>query len=1100
MDLVPDLNSRLAAEQQTTRDLRQRDQQMRLALEALGGGRWEWDISRQKLACHGRFYAAFGMDATDTEDAWERWHSRRHPADAARLADKIECAMRGELDGYEAEFRILDTAGRWRWVISRGLVDERDADGRPLSLLGMDVDITAQHEVEEALRASEAKYTTIYQTLPDPAGISRVSDGHFIDVNPAFCALLGAERSAILGRTSAELNIWASPQERARMLETYQRDGKLDRLPMVAQRQGVRVPGLMSARRIVVEGEDCFLFVFHDITEAQRASDELRALNNLLQQAGRMARLGAWEGTRKAGMVYWSDICLDIHGLPPGTPPPHDYIQRFVAPAWRDIVRSHLRNCLHHQVEWDLEHEVIRSDGRLIWVRARGEPVLKDGAVIGIRGVLQDIDEAKRSEQRLRQSEDRFSRIFQLMPYPMGMTRQSDGAYVEVNPAWEQALGFTRAQAVGSSAIKLGIFEAHDRARLMDVARQAGQLDAYEVNIITRSGEKRTALQSMRATEFDDEACWLFALQDITDRKRSEEVVREREALLSLTISAAALGLWDWDLKTGMVHGDARWRTLRGAATGEADAPAVHWATAVAADTLPDISAEVARHTAHPDTPFDATWKVMLPQEGVRWIRNLGKIISHDSAGQPTRMLGVAIDVTPQREQEELLQKLAHYDALTGLPNRVLLAQRLQDGMAQARAQGTQLGVAYLDLDGFKPVNDRLGHGAGDRLLVVVAGRLSRALRPQDCVARLGGDEFVILMPGLATHAEGERLLQHLMESISSPYTLDTERVAVTASIGYTVFPSDDADADTLLRHADQAMYAAKEAGRNRFHQFDAAQERAQREQREQGLRLRDALAQAQFVLFLQPKVIMQTGEVVGAEALARWQHPVRGLLPPGAFLPLLDGTELEIVFGQWVVEAALAQLEQLLDAGLNMPVSVNISAQQLQHPGFAAWMVQCLARHPRVAPRLLELEITESAALYDLAAVTETLATLRALGVMVSLDDFGTGYSSLTYLRRLPMDTLKIDQSFVRGMMADPGDRAIVQGVIGLAQSFGYQVIAEGVETIEQGLLLQQLGCAHAQGYCIARPMPIDTFIDWARGWQHPSAWQQLRAEEYLI
>ncbi len=686
------------------------------------------------------------------------------------------------------------------------------------------------------------------------------------------------------------------------------------------------------------------------------------------------------------------------------------------------------------------------------------------------------------------------------MPYPMGMTRQSDGAHVEVNPAWEQVLGFTREQAVGSSAIKLGIFEAHDRARLIDVARQAGQLDAYEVKIITRSGEKRTVLQSMRATEFDGEACWLFALQDITDRKRSEEQVREREALLSLTISAAALGLWDWDLQTGMVHGDARWRTLRGAGTDDAAAPAVHWTTGVAADTLPGISAEVARHTAHPATPFDATWKVTLPQEGTRWIRNLGKIISHDSAGQPTRMLGVSIDVTPQREQEELLQKLAHYDALTGLPNRVLLAHRLQDGMAQARAQGTQLGVAYLDLDGFKPVNDRLGHGAGDRLLVVVAGRLSRALRPQDCVARLGGDEFVILMPGLATHGDGERLLQRVMESISSPYTLDTERVAVTASIGYTVFPSDDADADTLLRHADQAMYAAKQAGRNRFHQFDAAQERAQREQREQGLRLREALAQAQFVLFLQPKVVMQTGQVVGAEALARWQHPERGLLPPGAFLQLLDGTELEIIFGQWVVEAALAQLEQLLDAGLNLPVSVNISAQQLQQPGFAEWMVQCLARHPRVAPCLLELEITESAALYNLAAVAETLATLRALGVVVSLDDFGTGYSSLTYLRRLPMDTLKIDQSFVQGMMADPGDRAIVQGVIGLAQSFGYQVIAEGVETIEQGQLLLQLGCAKAQGYCIARPMPLGAFIDWTRHWRQPTAWQHQHVAEYLI
>ena len=244
----------------------------------------------------------------------------------------------------------------------------------------------------------------------------------------------------------------------------------------------------------------------------------------------------------------------------------------------------------------------------------------------------------------------------------------------------------------------------------------------------------------------------------------------------------------------------------------------------------------------------------------------------------------------------------------------------------------------------------------------------------------------------------------------------------------------------------------------------------------------------------------MQTGQVVGAEALARWQHPERGLLPPGAFLPLLEGTALEIVFGQWVVEAALGQIELLQEAGLHMPVGINISARHLQHPGFGAWMEQCLARHPRIAPRRLELEITESAALYDLAAVAQTLAGLRALGISVALDDFGTGYSSLTYLRRLPMDTLKIDQSFVRGMLDDTGDRAIVQGVIGLAQSFGYEVIAEGVETIEQGLLLLQLGCANGQGYCIARPMPIDAFIDWARRWQPPPQWQQRYTEEYSI
>ena len=470
-----------AALSQEHRLLHEREEQLRLALDSLGGGRWEWNVPRQKLTFHGPFYAAFGLENTDADDAWERWYARRHPADAARLAPLLERAKRAEVDTYEAEFRVLDATGHWRWVLSRGRASERDAQGRPLTLVGMDMDVTAHREAEDALRASEAKYTTIYQTLPDPAGISRVSDGRYLDVNPAFCETLGLPREAVLGRTSTELNIWASDQERVRLLQTYQRDGKVDRLPLVALRHGVRVPGLMSARPVVVDDEDCFVFVFHDMTEAQRASDELRGLNNLLQQAGRMARLGAWEDARDSGMAYWSDVCYDIHGLPLGSALPRDYIRRFVAPAWRDAVRSKLHDCIHQQAEWSLELEIIRADGRQAWVRARGEPVLRDGAVAGIRGVLQDIDEAKRSEQRLRHSEDRFSRIFQLMPYPMGMTRQSDGAYVEVNPAWEELLGFARAQAVGSSAIKLGIFTAEDRARLMEVANQSGQLDAYEV-------------------------------------------------------------------------------------------------------------------------------------------------------------------------------------------------------------------------------------------------------------------------------------------------------------------------------------------------------------------------------------------------------------------------------------------------------------------------------------------------------------------------------------------------------------------------------------------------------------------------------------------
>ncbi|MBD9391381.1 EAL domain-containing protein [Acidovorax sp. ACV01] len=1076
--------------------LAQQEQRLRLVLDSMGGGHWEWDVVRREFRCHGSFYETFGITAADlaAPDLWQRWYARRHPQDAERNAPKLARAMDGLEDNYEAEFRVMDTEGQWRWLMSRGTVARRDAQGRPAALIGMDVDITAHRAAEDALRSSEAKYTTFYQTLPDPAGISRISDGRYIDVNPAFCEVLGRPREEVIGRTSTELNIWASEQERKRLVETFRRDGKVDRLPLVAQRAGGRIPGLMSARSVLVDGENCFVFVFHDMTEAHRASDELRALNGLLQQAGRLARLGAWEDERGKGLVYWSDVCFDIHGLPPGSPLPSDYIDRHVAPAYREPLRERFRQSILERSEWSMEMEVQHTDGRLVWVRARGEPVVENGRVTRVRGVMQDIDEAKRAEQRLRQSEERFSRIFHLMPYPMGLSHRSDGRYVDINPAWVEMLGISREEAIGNTAIELGIFTEVDRARLLEAEGGTGHLSSYEITLNVRGGPPRTVLQSMRATEFDGEPCWLFSVHDITDRKRNEEQVREREELLSLTISAASLGLWDWNLQTGTVTGDSRWRAMRGLDTPRTPLAPMQWTAGIAPDDIDRITSELARHIAHPGTPFDATLRVNQAGDPARWLRNLGKIVGFDEAGRPARMLGVAIDVTPQREQEVLLQRLALFDALTGLPNRVLLARKLQECMDQARQSGRQLGVAYLDLDGFKPVNDRLGHGAGDRLLVVVAGRLTRALRPMDTVARLGGDEFVILMPELESVDGCERMLHRVMESISAPYTLDTERVVVTASIGFTVFPQDEADADALLRHADQAMYAAKQAGRNRFHQFDAAQERALQLLREQGRHLRDALAAAQFTLYLQPKVDMRSGAVVGAEALTRWQHPERGLVSPGEFLPLLEGTELEIDFGEWVIEAALTVLEQLQAYGLPLPLSVNIAAQHLQNPDFADWMAQCIARHPSVPGHLVEIEITESAALYDLTAVAQTLTALRALGVVVSLDDFGTGYSSLTYLRRLPMDTLKIDQSFVHGMMGDPGDLAIVQGVIGLARSFGYRVIAEGVETVEQGQMLLQLGCMQAQGYCIARPMPLEEFIGWIPRWQPPVGWQRQR------
>ena len=410
---------------------------------------------------------------------------------------------------------------------------------------------------------------------------------------------------------------------------TFRRDGKVDRLPLVAQSNGVRIPGLMSARSVLVDGENCFVFVFHDMTEAQRTSDELRALNNQLQQAGRLARLGAWEDERGKGLVYWSETCFDIHGLDPGQPPPGDYIDRHVAPAYRAALRERFRESIRSRTAWSMEMEVQHADGHLLWIRARGEPVIENDRVVSVRGVMQDIDEAKRAEQRLRQSEERFSRIFQLMPYPMGLSRRSNGQYVDINPAWVEMLGIPRNEAIGRTGIELGIFTAEERQRLIDQVDASGQVSDHEMTLNVRGGPPRTVLQSMRATEFDGEPCWLFSVHDITDRKREEEQVREREELLSLTFSAASLGRWDWNLQTGLVTGDSRWHAMRGLDTPHTPLASTQWTAGIAPDDIDRITSELARHTTHPGTPFDATWRVNQQGDPARWLRmwNTGAVI-----------------------------------------------------------------------------------------------------------------------------------------------------------------------------------------------------------------------------------------------------------------------------------------------------------------------------------------------------------------------------------------------------------------------------------------------------------------------------------------
>lgn len=442
------------------------------------------------------------------------------------------------------------------------------------------------------------------------------------------------------------------------------------------------------------------------------------------------------------------------------------------------------------------------------------------------------------------------------------------------------------------------------------------------------------------------------------------------------------------------------------------------------------------------------------------------------------------------RRANEQLVEMAHYDVLTHLPNRVLLTDRLQQAIAHATRRRRSVAVALLDLDGFKAVNDRYGHAAGDELLIQLAKRFRTALRDGDTLARLGGDEFVMVMTDLGGAHDCIPPVQRLLSLAAEPVITTDWTVTVSASVGVTIFPIDASDPEQLMRHADQAMYLAKQGGKNRYHLFDVASDMALRERRDNLKAIQLGCERHEFVLFYQPQVNMRTGEVVGLEALIRWHHPERGLLPPGLFLPQIEEHDFAVDMGEMIIDLALQQINAWRSDGIAISVSINLFARQLQEPDFFDRLVALLKRYPDIPPRQIELEIVETNALDDLGKISALMRTCTSLGLRFALDDFGTGYSSLSYLKKLPAELLKIDQTFVRDMLEDKDDFAIVRGVIELARAFGRKVIAEGVETEAHGRQLLAIGCELGQGYGIARPMPADAVPEWLAQWKTQRPW----------
>ena len=501
----------------------------------------------------------------------------------------------------------------------------------------------------------------------------------------------------------------------------------------------------------------------------------------------------------------------------------------------------------------------------------------------------------------------------------------------------------------------------------------------------------------------------------------------------------------------------------------------------------------ILNSSLHPPEFFAELWKTI--SSGKVWkgeICNIRKdgtlywvestiVATYDSEANVKKYVSIRFDVTEKRKLMEVLQWRADHDVLTGLPNRSLLYDRFKQSVATAHRNHSSLAVCILDLDGFKLINDRYGHAIGDRLLVEVSERLKKIIRGEDTVARLGGDEFVILL-GLVYTNELEMAMQRILTALSLAYTIDGIELNISASIGVTIYPKDDADIDSLLRHADQAMYRAKLRGRDCYHLFNILLDNEARTAFETVVLVSKALRNNELCLHYQPKINLSSGTITGYEALLRWQHPQEGIIYPQNFIPFVEQTNLIVDIGNWVIEQALTQISNWAVLGKTWSVAVNIAALHFQREDFVETLKHLLSRFPNSSPQMLDIEIVESVMLENIPLVVKNINECKKLGVTFSLDDFGTGYSSLSYLKKLETHSIKIDQSFIRGILDDKNSLLLTIAIIGLAKSFNREVIAEGVETVEQAKLLMRLGCDSAQGYGFAKPMPVEAVISWSK------------------
>jgi diguanylate cyclase (GGDEF)-like protein/PAS domain S-box-containing protein len=717
--------------------------------------------------------------------------------------------------------------------------------------------------------------------------------------------------------------------------------------------------------------------------------------------------------------------------------------------------------------------------GRMVLLETRKVPMYeRDGRLMGVLGIGRDITESKQAEERMQQAHEFSQSVINTIPDPV-FVKDREHRWVLFNDAFCKMLGRSREELLGKSDFD---FIPEEIARgyweVDELVFSTGNEDVREETLVNADGARSALLT--KKTRYIDKAGQMFVvvtIVDITLRKQMEDelAVREQELRTLVDNTPDTISRYDRECRRLYVNAAFAAKVKGGAPALLGKKPSEHPAMENAALYEAKIR-EV--FTSGEDGEFELEWP---GDDGNEFCSLVRLTAERDAAGEVVTVLAVGRDITELSTYRQKIHQMAFYDSLTSLPNRALFNDRLRQMLVEASWHTQLAGVMMLDLDRFKAVNDTLGHTAGDELLRETAARLMSCVRSYDTVARLGGDEFAILLPEVRSGEDLGCIAGKILQSFAVPFLLGGQEVFVSTSIGIVLYPDDGMEAEDLIKHADSAMYYAKRSGRNNFRFYsreltDSANERLMLE-----ADLRRGFGRGELELHFQPKVRLTDGVPIGSEALLRWKHPQRGMVPPDKFISIAEDSGLIVEIGEWVLRTACRTA-----CDWNMPgrplhkVAINLSARQFQTFGLAR-TVRNVLEETGCYPEWIELEITESLLLDEDGEVLETLEEFRAMGISIAIDDFGTGYSALSYLARFPIDTLKIDRSFISRLTEYGHHAELVKAIVAIAHSLNQQVVAEGVETAEQAALLQAYGCQLAQGYFYGKPMTKESFEEYA-------------------